>query len=146
MLWLLPTLLRKPKIYALLKAAVLPISQIHYQWLLFREDNIYRLAHNGQTCYFRGALNDVFDPDLRRITIENGLAIEPDFVFLPIENKALYLDDEPIYIHSSSDSRNTGVDFIVKVPGQIITEQSDRLVAEINFYRQAGKRFKIQAI
>jgi len=145
-LWLLPTFLRKPKIYALLTSAIWPIKQLHDDWLVFREENLYRLAHNGQTCYFRGALNDAFDNIDRRITIENGLAISPNFVYKVEENKHLYLGLQPIYLYSSADSRDGGVDFIVKVPGQIIREQSDRLIAEIEYYRQAGKRYKIEAI
>lgn len=145
-LLLLPSFLRKPKIFAFIRSAVEPLKALHDDWLDFRDQNIYILNHNGQVCYFRGALNDVFDPDERRIYIQNGLAVEPKHIYTVNENKPIYLGQQPIYLYSSTDVQDTGVDFIINVPQQIIQEQLDRLIAEIERYRQAGKRYKIQAL
>lgn len=143
-LWFLPFKLRKPKNVAILSAMVAVLQQIHGNWLNKRERNLYLLAHNGQTCYFRKALNDAFDNELRRIQIVNGNVFEEVYIFTEPENEPEYLD-APLFIYGSQDYAETAVDFIVRVPAEIVDTQLIELRAEIDYYRQAGKRFKIES-
>ncbi len=142
-LWFLPFKLRKPKNVALLSAIVAVLQQIHGNWLNKRERNLYLLAHNGQTCYFRKALNDAFDNELRRIEIVNGNVFEAVYIFTIPEQQPQYLGK--INIYGAEDNATSAVDFIVKVPAQIVDNRLIELRAEIDYYRQAGKRFKIES-
>jgi hypothetical protein len=51
-----------------------------------------------------------------------------------------------MYLHQNEDYADTGVDFIVWVPIEIITAQYYELVALIEFYKLGGKRYKIESI
>lgn len=144
-IWMLPIYLRKPKTFSFLNALITPLEKLHNSWLVFRLENLYRLRHNGQTVYFRKALNDAFDNENRRIEIINGNAIQPHYIFTPIENKPLFIS-APIYIYNSEDSIGNGADFIVKVPQHVIVQRLPQLLSEIKYYKQAGKRFKIERI
>lgn len=144
-LWFLPFKMRRPKNVAILSAIVLVIQQLHSNWLSSRARNLYLLAHNGQTCYFRKALNDAFDNEQRRIVIENGNIFEEVYIYTEPENKPKYLDI-PLFIYGTQDYAETAVDFIVKAPREIVEQQLIALSAEIDYYRQAGKRYKIEKI
>lgn len=71
----LPTFLRQPLIFGLLRAALTPLETLYEAFLNKRAAQIYRLSHNGQTCYLQAALNDSFDPSLRRVRV---LTVERD--------------------------------------------------------------------
>lgn len=144
-LWFLPFKLRKEKNVALLSAMVAVLQQIHGNWLNRRERNLYLLAHNGQTCYFRKALNDAFDNELRRIQIVNGNVFEEVYIFTAPENQPKYLTNK-LTIYGSQDYASSAVDFIVRVPAEIVNNSLIELRAEIDYYRQAGKRFKVEII
>ncbi|HGE5775912.1 TPA: hypothetical protein ACGGHC_002753, partial [Flavobacterium psychrophilum] len=60
------------------------------------------------------------------------------------ENKPKYLGT--YFIKSQDEYENTGVDFIVFVPTEIKTASIDQLKYLLNYYKLAGKRYKIEAI
>jgi len=137
--------LRKPRIIALAKAVIRPLRTLHFNWKMKRERTLYILAHNVQVCYMRGALNDVFDPELRRIYIDGGLNdLEPVYIYTPAEEQPKYLGT--IYSNSSLVNQATGFDFIVYVPQEIMQTQSFEVNAQINLYRLGGKRYSIEFI
>ena len=141
-LLLTPTFLRKPVLNAVLYALIKPIETLHFIWSRFREDNIYKLEKTGQVCYLRGALNDVFDPDLRRIYIDgSGGNAEKTFIYTPAENQTKYLGT--LYLRASLEFADNGADFLVFVPSGIVASQSFELRALIDFYKLAGKRYLI---
>lgn len=57
---LLPTFLRKPVLFGLLRAAVNPIESLYAQFVASRKEHLFRLTHNGQVCYLRAGLNETF--------------------------------------------------------------------------------------
>ena len=71
-LLLLPTFRRRPLTAAVAYAAVSPLQYLHTQFILWKQNTDYRLRHNGQVCYLRGLLNDLFDPIDRRITVTDN--------------------------------------------------------------------------
>jgi hypothetical protein len=141
---LLPNELRKPKLVAYLQCLIFPISKIYNTWRKYRSDNLYKIEHNAQVCYFRKALNDRFDPSLRRIYITGGHKYERLYIYTTGENRPLYIGQ--IFLNRTEDYADTGVDFIVYVPGSIIDTQFFELKALIEFYRLGGKRYKIESI
>lgn len=138
---MLPTFLRKPIVVAYLQSLLVPIDSVYYNWSVFRNDNIYKMNHNGQICYLRKALNDKFDPQLRRIYIGNGNRYERQYLYTTPEDRSRFLGT--MYLHQNLDYADTGLDFIVYVPQEIIDESPFALKALIDFYKAGGKRYKI---
>lgn len=140
----LPSFLRKSKIVAYTRSLLSPMTDIHYNWSIFRDDNLYKIAHNGQVCYLRKALNDRFDPSERRIYIGEGYSFYRKYIYTTGEKKPRFLGK--MYLNQQSDFADTGVDFIVFAPQNIIETQSYELHALIQFYKLGGKRYKIEPI
>lgn len=144
-LLLLPTIFRKTSIVAFLQALIFPISQLHYDWKIKRVDeDWYKLNHNGQVCKLRKVLNDKLDMSLRRIYINDGNAFPRKYIYTRAENKPVFIGKT--FIYQNDEYTNTGVDFTVFVPSEIINTEVFKLKALIEFYKLAGKRYKIQAI
>ena len=137
---LTPTFLRSELMKSWIELLMEGINDIRYQWLQFRKSNIYILAHNSQVCYLRGALNDRFDNEQRRIQIIDGNKYTRKYIYTDEEQKPRFLGI--IYIHGDEDYSDTGVDFIVQVPNDIIFNINE-MKGLIDFYKLASKRYKI---
>ncbi|UGU15223.1 hypothetical protein LS482_16240 [Sinomicrobium kalidii] len=135
--------LRKPRMVAWLQSLLQPVSTLHYEWKQNRERNLYRLRHNGQVCYLRKALNDEFDPELRRIEIADGSRFRRNYIYTQAEQQPRYLGT--MYLRPSSDYEDTGVDFIVLVPAGLIYDPYD-MRALVDFYKLASKRYRIEEL
>lgn len=59
---LLPTMLRRPLIFGLLRSGLVGVERVYREFKSMRAGHIFRLNHNGQVCYLRGALNETFGP------------------------------------------------------------------------------------
>lgn len=144
-LLLLPTFLRKPKLFGYLKALVSPIASLYDEWDINRADNLKILKYNSQRCYLRGALNDRYDNDLRRITISNTSNRTQDYIYTEGENTPVFLGT--MFLETEFNYAGTTVDFIVNVPQYIIAKKKQTAIeATIEFYVLAGKSYKIIAI
>jgi hypothetical protein len=141
----LPTFLRKPIIVSWVQVLLAPISNLHDDWKKKRElVDWYKINHTGQVCLLRKVLNDRLDVDLRRIYIGDGDSFPRKYIYTRLERKPVFLGK--MYIYQNSEYTNTGVDFTVFTPAQIVDEQIHELNALINFYKLASKRYKIQRI
>ncbi|OBX20951.1 MULTISPECIES: hypothetical protein [Bizionia] len=139
---LVPTFLRKPVLSAFVKAVTNPLSAIYYDWYNKRQEHLYILDHNWQVCYMRGALNDKFDQDQRRIYIDGtGGDANKTYIYTPGENQTKYLGT--IFIYNSLEFADTGADFIVHVPAEIMANQFYEVHAQIQLYKLGGKRYLI---
>ncbi|SZD72745.1 Uncharacterised protein [Candidatus Ornithobacterium hominis] len=143
---LTPTFLRKKSMLAWLRVLISPIGQLYAEWHNNRQQNLYKLRHNGQICYLRAVLNDEFDPQLRRIRIDDGAEARPFYIYTEGENKPKWLTAEavnnPTYLHRQSAYAKTGVDFYVHVPSDLNFDKN-KMQALIDFYRLASKRYEI---
>jgi hypothetical protein len=139
-----PTFLRKNVMVAFLRVLVEPINRLYYQWFIYRRDNLYKLAHNGQVCYLRKVLNDRFDPSQRRIYIGNGNKYDKNFIYTNPEQKPEFLGK--IYLRQRSDYADTGVDFVVYAPTELLDTNNYEFKALINYYKEGAKRYKIEGI
>ena len=117
------------------------------------QETKYLMSLTGQVIYLEHYLNDLFDPDLRRIYIDDGSLTLPPYLFNIVDNNlpVWYLyniadGEPPFYLYNQEDFA-TGGEFIVFVPSAIVL--TDLLIAQIkaavNRYRMAGARFKIQS-
>lgn len=143
-LLLLPTFLRKPVLFGYLKALVSPISSLHYRWSQMRDENLKILKYNSQKCYLRGVLNDRYDNDIRRITINNTGNKTQDYIYTLSENLPVYLGT--MYLEPEFNYAGSTVDFLVNVPQELINNKINEIVATIEFYVLAGKSYQIIAI
>lgn len=141
---LLPTFLRRAILIKYVWAMANPLDNLYYQWTQFRNDNIYKLQHNGQVCYLQGALNDRFDPDRRRIMIKGSRRYKNQYIYTVGERKPKYL--RVMYLRQASDFVDNGVDFLVLAPAELLTERNYVMKALINNYKLASKRYRIEAL
>lgn len=82
---LLPTFLRQPCIFGLLRAALVPLEQLHSMFLAKRKAQIYKLTHNGQVCYLTAVLNDNFPSGVARFSIAS-VERQGDWLYAISEN------------------------------------------------------------
>lgn len=143
-LLLLPTFLRKPVLFGYVRALITPIASLHYKWSRMRDENLIKLSYNSQRCYLRKALNDKYDPELRRITIDGTLNQNQDYIYTSAENLDVYLG--VMYLAQDFNYSNSVVDFLVNVPGQLLNDKINEITATINFYKLPGKSYKLLAI
>lgn len=140
-LLLLPTFLRKPKLFAYLKALISPLVSLYDIWNLNRVENIKILQYNSQKCYLRGVLNDKFDPDQRRINISNTGNKSQDYIYTEAENLPVYLGT--MWLETEFNYAGSTVDFLVNVPQELINIKINEIAATIEFYVLAGKSYQI---
>lgn len=148
----LPTVLRKAREIKFLLSLVKPLSRIHYDWLLLRNENIYKLNHNSQVCYLRKTLNDRFDPVERRILISDSQIYKQNYIYTVGENKPYKLgnssstDCGPMYLRQASDYNLTSINFVVKVPNELLIDNINKIKAIIDYYKLANKKYKIEKL
>jgi hypothetical protein len=156
-IWFLPIPMRKQITIDWLQSWLQPIKTLWADFLLFRDQAIYKVAHTSQVCYMEAGLNDLFDNTLRRIAIKNGLFIEPLYVYTVDEEKPLWLhpedDNKPLWLYSEDDLNNNDTDFIVCVPIDLqpantvaLNAYLSRIKALINYYKLASKTYTIEWI
>ena len=146
----LPSLLRKPRLLAWLYALLAPLKQLYLTFLLYAEAARIELTYSSITIILEGALNDQFDPNLRRIVIDNSdTELQPlYFNFLSEQQPARYLlfaaESPPwtyAYLYSEFTSQ---VDFTVHVPAQLRSPQrTDQLNARIRRFKLAMRRYQL---
>lgn len=137
---LLPVGLRKLALVNFIQTLLRPVKDLNYTWRQRREDDLYKLRHNSQVCYLRAALNDQFDPGQRRIKILGPYKHDPLYIYTEAEQKPKFLNT--IYLYDKSAYSDTGVDFIVQVPNDLVFDQyAMRYV--IDFYKMVTMRYRI---
>ncbi|WP_438710873.1 hypothetical protein ACSTS3_19740 [Aquimarina muelleri] len=148
---LLPTFLRKLKIFSWLDTLMTPIKNTHNDFLKYRKKVNYKLSHNSQVCYLQKVLNDAYDAELKRIYIENGLFLQALYVYTPEEELPVYIGTQ--YIYSDEDLKKEQNDFIVNIPIELrpvapiaLEGFLSDIKALINEYKLASKTYKIQWI
>ena len=146
----LPTWLRRPLAGALIYAGVGPLGRLLQELRTYRNATSYRLRHNGQVCKLRGALNDEFDPEQRRIKIEDSDSAENGeaatvwqretgrWVMVPRRGNGA------VSINREGFGGTSGYDFWVIVPADLRDAGREvRLRALVNMYKLASKRYAI---
>lgn len=143
-IFLLIPMLRNPILIKYLFSINNPLQDIHYNWLQFRKDNLYKLNHNSQVCYLRKALNDRFDPIQRRIIITGSHRYKQQYIYTKPENKTKYLGT--MHLRMDSDFADNGADFLVLVPKELLNNDNFEMKALINYYKLASKRYRIEEL
>lgn len=136
---LLPINWRKPKMVAFMQALAAPLRELHYMFVQNRRRNMYRIRHSFMICYMEAALNDEFDPQQRRITIDEPEMYANRYIYTSGEQQPKYLGT--MYLRSSVELAGGGVDFTVNMNGAVADLHDIR--ALVDFYKLAGPRYNI---
>jgi len=144
---LLPVKLRTGSVYGLISAMVSGVVHIYNTLLSYNSNVTYKLAHTSQVWSIEDALNDTFDPQLRRIYIADagGNVIIPLQRDSDLDPYILGSDTEGTIMILQPDSGYTGgdYDFIVMLPYAFAQADIYRLKSIVDYYKLAGKRYDI---
>jgi hypothetical protein len=136
LLWMLPAVLRKPRLIALVRALTVPIVRIHAAFMVFRNVANESARVTGQVCVLRAHLNRRFDPD-GRIEIWDDAMSADTYIYMVSENRPFYLG-----AHLSSAG---GADFVVLVPAAL-SAQEQAIRREVDRFKLITKKFRIELI
>ena len=138
---LLPMSLRRPLIFGVLRAGVSGVERGYKDFMAVRKEHNFRLTHNGQVCYLRGALNYYFGPGFKIGNIRQ----EGDWLYAVTEtgeNITLAVTEEgkgvPM-LYSEQMLNAAQNDFVVFVPG-IYWVRLEEIKAMVDRYKLVTKR------
>lgn len=147
--WLIPSMLRMPRLLAFVTALVTPVADLYSRLLVLKSTIEYRLTITPQVCYMEKALNDRWDVSLKRIRIVDAIEYSAIPFFLKIENKPvtfhLKSEAQPVVMYSKGETAQFTVDFIVEVPYDVAFDMAE-MRAVVDSYKLAGKTYKIQTV
>ena len=113
-------------------------------------DVLSRSKRTAQKIVLEDTLNKVFnDVGFPLIYINNtGLLVDVVYFHRLSENKPTYIkslsENEPLYLYNESEYFNGG-EFVVYVPLSVISNFNvNQISSEVNKYKPAGTKFKIQ--
>lgn len=139
---LLPVFMRKLRTITWLKIIFTPI-----EWL--KAEILYRMQHDCRVIYMEKMLNEKFatpgyDPNNHETTkviyIDEGN--QPDRLWLNTSSHPDKIYLGKVYLNTSGYYENDYSDFIVYAPA-ILEDQEAKLKKYINYYKLAGKAYKI---
>ena len=145
----LPPVLRRPGLYAFLRALLYPIKQLMQSLTAYREAIDRQLSYNAFEIYLEKWLNDVlfYDPGTIYITDE----------VLPIPALSLQSEgDAPVYMTDADEDPAVPLDlystepdvilgeFVVHVPSGISEEDIALVEQWVNYYKFAGTQYRIE--
>lgn len=140
---LTPTFLRQPIWLSLMRVLIQPMAYLHDKFLSKRTDHLYNLAHNGQVCYLKDALNREFGIE----DYQQGFQIED----INAEGEFVYAYDEAAYLTDTErlwlvPDKTEGYTMIYDESS--ITPSTSSFVVYVPFLWQAGSDvdYRIRAI
>ena len=156
---LLPTFLRQPVMVALARVLMHPLALLHDTYCTKRDDHLFDLAHNGQVCRLKDALNSLDD----RLTYQEGFEIMDinalgDFVmaydeaeYFISEQQMWVVNDEPngTLVYDEAEITVDTESFVVFVPTKVHGEDifsfngskpaDPRIVATVEKFRLVSR-------
>lgn len=141
---------RLPNILLLFKVVLYPFQVMMDEYIAYRDAAIIKANVSCETMSIEWYLNELFDNELRRITIDTATS---DGVYIRNEGEApdnpLYLGNEATeparfeYLYNPGEHVNfEGKSFAVFIPASLAGVK-DQIRGITNIYRNAGKTFTI---
>ena len=143
---LLPVKLRTGSVYSLISAMVSGVVHIYNTLLSYNSNVTYKLAHTSQVWSIEDALNDRFDPQLRRIYIQDAGGEVVTLIHRRSDEEPVMIQprtDPALLIHNRSAYDGGNFDFIVKTPYTYSQGDIYAMRALVDYYKLAGKRYDI---
>lgn len=122
--WLLPTILRKPKMLGFMYAIIKPLVILNDKRKTARDENLFNLQHTGQVCHLKHVLNSTFG-----LTYANGFEIED------VGARGEYL-----IIYDESDN-GTFDSYIIIAEDEVYTENLSQRVYFATIYDENANNF-----
>ncbi len=141
-----PTAVRSASLSALAQVLNVFLDILHSRLVVSRNDARYKMGHSSQVCYLQAACNDAIDPIQRRIEIRDTTTSSEVVPLLSddVYGQPIILGEQFLY---GDNYYNLGAyDFEVYVPYTISLAQRYQLIAVLEFYKLAGKRYLITTI
>lgn len=145
----LPPVLRRPGVFAFLRALLFPLKELMQAFTAYREAAVRKLSYNAFEIYLQKWLNDVFFYEYDDIYITDEV--------LPVASLyQMYEFDVPYYmsfadedsaapfeLYSTPPDDKIGA-FVVHVP-PVMTAADIAVVEQwVNYYKFAGTQFRIE--
>lgn len=140
----LPVVLRRWGLVALLNDILAPFARLV-------DDVRYKMQHDGRVVYLEKVLNESFDMPgyspknheaTKTIVIGPGNIPVQIYLYLKAEpEEPLWLDDD-VWLQTGPEMWQNYYDFTVKAP-QGLSIQKNKIIRLVNFYKMAGKKYKI---
>lgn len=143
---LVPAAVRSGSVSALAQVLNVYLDILHSRLVVSRNDARYKMGHSSQVCYLQASCNDAIDPIQRRIEIRDTVGSSEVAPLLSddVYGQPIILGEQLLY---NDDYYNLGAyDFEVWVPFTITLAQRYQLMAVLEFYKLAGKRYLITTI
>lgn len=154
-LLLLPTALRRPIIFAILKSSCRSFDALQAKLFNFQNDCDVRMTHTPQVCYLRGILNDTFcEGTAKRFSIEDTEPLSGEWIMtykeIEMYSDIIPLVEEYTIVYTENAIKEIDEDFIVYYPSGVgINDKNEgyrKMQAIVNEYRLAGKTAKFLEI
>lgn len=130
--WQLPAALRQARLVTWLLALTKPLESLHGRFLATEAATRRDIRATGQVRNMTWWLNELFDPVLREIYIEELPMAATRYVYLESENQPQYL---PFFLQGRF------LDFRVHIPNDIAN--TEPLRAFVNRHKLAGKTYDV---
>ncbi len=105
------------------------------------------MTHNGQRCYLRGCLNEIYDSFYRRIQIGEPEEAGVNLIFERNDpyNRVVFMSNRYPFLIGMRGVAGAGLNFVVKVPQEILNKpgEKERIKATVQEYKLASKQFTI---
>lgn len=137
---------RSGSVSALAQVLNVYLDILHSRLVVSRNDARYKMEHSSQVCYLQASCNDALDPIQRRIEIRDTTTSSEVVPLLSADvyGQPIILGEQLLY---GDNYYNLGAyDFEVYVPFTITLAQRYQLIAVLEFYKLAGKRYLITTI
>ena len=145
---LIPLHLRKIELVSWLFALIAPYKELSAWFKIFRRDTSYTILHTPQVYSMENVLNDAFDPNERRIYIQDGLYKSAVYFYEPEENKPVhFFEIEPaVHFYEPEELEKLDVDFVVVLPMGMNLPEAEliRLNSLVDFYRLPDKTYTVR--
>lgn len=145
--WLIPTMLRKNVLMAIVQAIYAPLVALHNDFINYRRAKFYQIKINYQVCYLQDFLNDRFDYIQRRIYIDDAETVAQVYLYQDEEDAPIWLyqdvEDSPVYIFQDGESLGDILfDFVIFIPSSVQFEENE--IRAMIATKLCGKMYKIE--
>lgn len=142
---MIPAIMRKKALYALLKALLYPLQFICLAFETLRNSTLLKLSYNAFAVYLEKFLNDLLKTEgivIEDYVLEMTLYLSHKEENYPVDYISLKAEKLPS-VYVSNDNRLVG-GFYVKVPETVATPEVIATIRKwVEFYKYAGTRYEI---
>ena len=154
--WSVATFLRATKHLGWLKSLLKPAKELYNDFVVAKNDGVYKVSHYGSITLLEKVLNDHFDNSLRRIYIKNA-ELADALRFYPLADAkevGFYPDGQTQNGFNSAFSTDTTlIDFTVHIPDALqpgtelaLNKYLIRVRSRVDFYKLYDKKYDIKWI